>query len=80
MAELKDIMERNNFDVELYTSQDVGAKPNKAELDFCLTSNGFTLPLPGTVTYFMADSAGRLFNVTRFEPSGKYAYEKLTVV
>jgi len=80
MAELRKIMQENDFNVELYTTQNLGNNPDRTKLDLCLTENGFTLPLPQTATFFVVDSNSRLFSVTRFEPSGRYGYEKLTVV
>jgi len=80
MAELKDIMETNEFRLELSSANPLPNKPSRAQLDAVLAENGYTLPLQRSATFFIASSTGKLFNVTRFEPIGIYAYEKLTVV
>ena len=80
MAELKDIMETNEFRLELSSANPLPNQPSRAQLDAVLVENGYTLPLQRSATFFIASSNGKLFNVTRFEPIGIYAYEKLTVV
>ena len=80
MAELRDILEREEFKLQLSSANTLPNKPTRVQLDAVLVENGYTLPLQRSATFFMADSGGKLFNVTRFEPIGLYAYEKLTVV
>ena len=80
MAELKDILETNEFRLELSSANTLPNNPTRIQLDAVLIENGYTLPLQRSATFFITSSNGKLFNVTRFEPIGIYAYEKLTVV
>ena len=80
MAEIKDILETNEFRLELSSANNLPNQPSRIELDAVLVENGYSLPLQRSATFFVSSANGKLFNVTRFEPIGIYAYEKLTVV
>ena len=79
MAELKNIMERNDFTVELLTTQSTGNTLSRAEIDQALIENGFTGQLPRNVTFFLGTADNKIFQLTYFKTLDKYGYEKLTV-
>jgi len=80
MAELKDILEVNDFKVLLITTGTLPNKPSRVQIEMVLVENGFTEPLSNEVSFSMIDIASTMFNVTYYPSLDLYGYEKLTVV
>ncbi len=80
MAELKDILEANDFKHLMVTTGTLSNKPSRAQIEMVLIENGFTEPLQNEVTFSMIDSTEKMFNVTYYAGIDLYGYEKLTVV
>ncbi len=80
MAELKDILEVNDFKHLMITAGTLNNKPSRAQIEMVLLENGFTEPLTNEVTFSMIDKDDKMFNVTYYASIDKYGYEKLTVV
>ncbi len=80
MAELKKILETNDFKHLLTTTGTLGNNPSRIQIEMVLMENGFTEPLANEVTFSMIDSNDKMFNVTYYASIDLYGYEKLTVV
>jgi len=80
MAELKSILEVNDFTIHLETSTDVGRKLSRSEIEQILTDNGVTLPLTRDVGFFISDSADHYFHVTFLSSIDIYAQLRLVGV
>jgi len=80
MAELKGILEVNDFKHLMTTTGALANKPSRNAIERVLAENGFTVPLQNEVTFSMIDSTDKMFNVTYYANIDLYGYEKLTVV
>ncbi len=80
MAELKKILETNDFKHLLTTTGTLPNNPSRIQIEMVLMENGFTEPLANEVTFSMIDSNDKMFNVTYYAGIDLYGYEKLTVV
>ncbi len=80
MAELKAILEYNDFKVLLTTTGRLPNNPSRNVIELVLIENGYSEPLVNEVSFSMVDSNEKMFNVTYYPSLGKYGYEKLTVV
>jgi len=80
MAELKDILEKNDFKHLMVTTGTLSNKPSRQDIELVLIENGITAPLLNEVTFSMIDADEKVFNVTYFPHISKYGYEKLTVI
>ena len=79
MAELRDILEINDFKVLLTTAGSLPNNPSRNDIELILIENGYTDPLINEVSFSMVDSNEKIFNVTYYPSIDKYGYEKLTV-
>jgi len=80
MAELKDILEVNDFKHLMTTVGTLPNQPSRVQIEMVLVENGFTEPLHNEVTFLMIDKNDKMFNVTYYADIDLYGYEKLTVV
>ncbi len=80
MAELKDILEVNDFKHLMVTTGTLPNQPSRTQIEMVLIENGFAEPLTHEVTFSMIDRNEKMFNVTYYASISKYGYEKLTVV
>ena len=80
MAELKDILEVNDFKHLMITTGTLANNPSRVQIEMVLIENGFTEPLTNEVTFSMIDRNDKMFNVTYYAGIDLYGYEKLTVV
>jgi len=80
MADLKDIMEDNDFTIHLETLDSVGNQLSRSEIESILTAGGVTIPLTRDVSFIVSTGDNKYFSITYLESIDKYAYEKLTGV
>jgi len=80
MADLKDILEVNDFKHLMITTGSLGNNPDRTKIEMVLIENGFTEPLANEVTFSIVDISEKMFNVTYYPSIDRYGYEKLTVV
>ena len=80
MADLKNILEVNDFKHLMTTIGTLLNKLSRHVIELVLVENGFTEPLQNEVTFSMIDSTDKMFNVTYYASIDLYGYEKLTVV
>ncbi len=80
MAELKDILEVNDFKYLITTTSTLPNRPSRLQIEMVLAENGFNEPLTNEVTFSMIDKDDKMFNVTYYADIDLYGYEKLTVV
>ncbi len=80
MAELKDILEVNDFKYLITTTSTLPNRPSRLQIEMVLAENGFNEPLTNEVTFSMIDKDDKMFNVTYYADVDLYGYEKLTVV
>ena len=76
MAELKDILEVEDFVKELITSQSLTNTPNRTEIDNALLENGYTLPLANNVSFKLISSNYKYFFVSYIQDTDKFMYIK----
>ena len=77
--ELKNIIEANNFEKYLDTVTNIGPALSRAEIEAVLVENGYTLPLPASVRFYIHDSLGKIFLVSYGVVIDKFSYSQLTV-
>jgi len=80
MAELKAILEVNDFKHLMITTGTLNSNPSRVQIELVLIENGFNEPLTNEVTFSMIDKNDKMFNVTYYADIDLYGYEKLTVV
>ncbi len=80
MADLKDILEVNDFKHLMSTTGTLPNSPSRVQIEMVLIENGFTEPLQNEVTFSMIDKNNKMFNVTYYASRDLYGFEKLSVV
>ena len=79
MADLKILISENDFKIELLTTVNLTNTPNRRKIENALLENGFAMPLPRNVQFYLGDDHGKIFTMTYFKGIDKFGYEKLTV-
>ena len=77
MAEFKDIIEANNYEKYLDTVANLGPTLSRAEIEAVLVENGYALPLPASVRFYIHDSLGKIFLVSYGSVIDKFSYTLL---
>ncbi len=62
MAEIQDILEKNDFKKTIVNLNNSPKKPSRALIEQTITDAGISLPLPNSVSFFMV-SANRFHTV-----------------
>ncbi len=62
MAEIQDILEKNDFKKTIVNLNNAPKKPSRALIELAITNAGIPLPLPNGVSFFMV-SANRFHTV-----------------
>ncbi len=62
MAELAQILEENDFSRILLNFNNIAKKPSKADIELIIGDNGYSLPLPNSVS-FVIQSNNRVHTV-----------------
>ena len=76
MAELKDILETNDFTVHITVAVNIGNNPTKAEIDQILVDSGNANPKIGDVGFFLT-ATNATFRMTWLQDLDTYVYIKL---
>ena len=63
MAELRELIEQNEFKMKLPTVANLGNTLTHLEIEAVLTENGLTLPVQD-VSFFILDAASHVYSVT----------------
>ncbi len=80
MAELKLILEDNDFTLSLKSVNTLPNQPTRAQIEDVLTDNGITLPLTKSNNFYLRASNGKGFIVIYSIEEDAYYYEKLNKV
>ena len=78
MAEIKDILETNDFSVHIRVGGSLGNTLTAAEIDNALASTGNPNPKMQDVTFFLSD-ATRTFIVSWLQGTAEYSYIKMKI-
>ena len=76
MAELRDILETNDFTVNITTTVSLPNNLTEAEIDLVLSETGNQNPKINDVSFFLS-SPGKIFIVHWLQDNSKYVYIKL---
>jgi len=78
MAELRDIMETNDFNVHIRVGNNLGNTLTAAEIDQALADTGNPNPKIQDVTFFLSDPT-RTFVVSWLMGTAEYSYYKMKI-
>jgi hypothetical protein len=82
MAEIKTILERNDFTEKINYSGSLGNTPSRAKINDMIAewTNGSILDgqLPRDVRFLVKDDDGKWFLFMYYKPEDTYLFEKLT--
>ena len=73
------LISENDYKIELLTTVNLTNTPNRNKIEQALQENGFAMPLPRNVQFYLGDSNGKVFSMTYFKGIDKFGYEKLTL-
>ena len=73
MAELKDILEVNDFTVNIQTAVSLPNNLSEAEIDLVLSETGNQNPKINDVSFFLS-SPGKVFAVSWLQENNQYVY------
>ena len=76
MAEIKDILETNDFTVHITVAVNIGNNPTTAEIDQVLIASGNENPKIHDVGFFLT-ATNATFRMTWLQDLGAYVYDKL---
>jgi len=80
MAELRDILEKNDFSVHMYSSQSFGTNASRIEIEDTLRENGYNVPLANSVSFTITDDNDKSFVVSFVQETNSYLVIKPKVV
>ncbi len=78
MAELRDILQNNDFKLYLQSVNTLPNTPTRAQIEDVLSDNGVSLPLPRNNMFYIRAVGGRTFLVVYNKEIDEYYFEKLT--
>ena len=76
--ELRDILDKWDFTVELGSTVNLGNKLTRQEVEDTIIANGYPLP-EHSIRFHIYDDEGKVFSVRYSKARDSYAYEKLSV-